>query len=399
MQDYDFDHCPPRRGTNCVKWDDQPAVPDSVNGCPAAGAATDVIPLWVADMDFTVAPAIEEAVRRRAKHPVYGYATVGEAYYDAVIDWFRRRHQWSISREDMLYTTGVVPAMSCCLQALTMPGDQVLILTPVYNCFFSSIRNSGCVVSDCALTYNDSADGHPYYTVDWELFEQRCADDKCSVFLLCNPHNPAGRVWTADELRRMSDICRRHHVLIVSDEIHCELTLPGISYTPMMTIDAEAIALTSASKSFNIAGLQMACIVSSNADVRRRIDRAININEVCDVNPFAPLAQAAAYNDSEAWLDALREYIAENYRLLCRFFADTLPQLRVTRLEGTYLAWVDISALGLTSDEVALRLLTEGGVRVSPGSMYGDDRFIRINMACPRSQLQEGLRRIATLRS
>ena len=382
---YHFDEPVVRRGTDCVKWDE---TDDS-----------QVIPMWVADMDFHAAPAILEALRQRVEHGVFGYTAVPERYYEAVISWFSRRHGWTIERSDILYTSGVVPAMSCALKALTLPGEKVLVQTPVYNCFFSSIRNNGCEVLESPLAYHDNT-----YTVDWEDFEAKCADEKTTVFILCNPHNPAGRVWTKEELSRMNDICLRHGVKVVSDEIHCELLMPGFRFTPFAAVSEacrdNSIILNSPSKSFNTAGLQIANIVCHNAEWRRRIDRAININEVCDVNPFGVVALQAAYNESEDWIDELCLYLKGNYDALCEFFAGHLPQLKITKLEGTYLVWVDIRALGISSDALTDRLLTEGKVWVNSGTMYGKEAgegFIRINIACPRERMMEGLHRMAKL--
>ena len=375
---YNFDEPVVRRGTNCVKWDET--------------ADPDIIPMWVADMDFRVAPAIQKALEDRVAHGVFGYSIVPESYYEAVISWFRRRHQWEISRESILYTTAVVPAVSCVIKALTMPGEKVLILSPAYNCFFSSIRNNGCEVLESPLASE--------FKVDWQDFEQKCADEKTTLFLLCNPHNPCGRVWTREELQRMYDICHRHGVTVISDEIHCELIMPGYEFVPFGTVTDDCVVMNSPSKNFNTAGLQIANIICTNPEWRRRIDRAININEVCDVNPFGIVALQAAYNDSEDWLDALNLYLWENYKTLCDFFAREMPQLKVTRLEGTYLVWVDHSALGISTDEFFNRLLNEGRVWVSAGTMYGPqtgEGFIRINIACPRSQLNEALRRIASV--
>ena len=375
---YNFDEPVVRRGTNCVKWDET--------------ADPDIIPMWVADMDFRVAPAIQKALEDRVAHGVFGYNIVPESYYEAVISWFRRRHQWEISRESILYTTAVVPAVSCVIKALTMPGEKVLILSPAYNCSFSSIRNNGCEVLESPLASE--------FKVDWQDFEQKCADEKTTLFLLCNPHNPCGRVWTREELQRMYDICHRHGVTVISDEIHCELIMPGYEFVPFGTVTDDCVVMNSPSKNFNTAGLQIANIICTNPEWRRRIDRAININEVCDVNPFGIVALQAAYNDSEDWLDALNLYLWENYKTLCDFFAREMPQLKVTRLEGTYLVWVDHRALGISTDEFFNRLLDEGHVWVSAGTMYGPqtgEGFIRINIACPRSQLNEALRRIASV--
>ena len=376
---YDFDEIIERRGTGCVKWD------ESEEG---------VIPLWVADMDFAVAPAIQEAVRQRAEHPIYAYTLVGDEYYDAIISWFQRRHGWTIAREHILYTTGVVPAISCTLQALAMAGEKVVILSPDYNCFFSSIRNSGCEVSECVLQFSRS---NNRFEIDWDDFEERCADEKTTIFLLCNPHNPTGRVWHRDELQLMSDICRRHHVTIVSDEIHCELIMPVNAFVPMATVDDDAIILNSSSKSFNTAGLQIANIICTDNEKRRRIERAININEVCDVNPFAPLALIAAYNDSEAWVDELNQYLWGNYTALCDFVTQHIPSWTVMPLEGTYLVWVkikDCNDIATYSKDI----LEKAKVWVNPGTMYGPqsgEGYLRINIACPRSLLLEALSHIA----
>ena len=376
--EYPFDELIERRGTGCVKWDEM--------------SDANIIPLWVADMDFAVAPAIQEAVRKRAAHPVFGYTYVQDDYYEAVISWFLRRYHWTIQREWILYTTGVVPAMSCAVKALTMPGEKVLILSPDYNCFFSSIRNNGCEVAESILRREGNS-----FVVDWNDFEAKCVDEKTTVFLLCNPHNPTGRVWTRKELERMRDICHLHHVRIVSDEIHCELIMPGYHFCPMGIIDSEAIILNSPSKSFNIAGLQIANIICQDAEIRRRIDRAININEVCDVNPFAPIAVKAAYNESEEWIDELNQYLWQNYQTLDLFFSEELPQCKVCKLEGTYLVWIDVSALGIPVEQLCERLLNKGKVWVNPGTMYGTESgkgYIRINIACPRNRLIEGLKRI-----
>lgn len=385
MENYNFDEIVNRRGTNCVKWD-----VENEDG---------IIPMWVADMDFPAAPAIRKAVEARAKHGVYGYTIVPDSYYRAITSWFKRRHGWTIDKEWIIYTTGVIPAISAAIKALTMPGEQVLIQTPVYNCFFSSIKNQGCQILENPLKRNGNS-----YVVDWDDFERKCADEKTTVFLLCNPHNPSGRVWTKAELARMNEICLRHRVAVVSDEIHCELVMPGNKFTPFAAVNEDCknngVTLNSPTKNFNIAGLQIANIVCANPVWRRRIDRAINIFEVCDVNPFGPVALEAAYNDSENWMDELNEYLFANYQLLCDTFAKELPQYEVMRLEGTYLVWVDVRPSGLTSDEVTEKLLKEGKVQVNSGTMYGQttgEGYVRINIACPRATLIEGLKRMVNV--
>ncbi|WP_019968527.1 MalY/PatB family protein [Segatella maculosa] len=382
MKQFDFDEIVVRRGTNSYKWD----LPKG----------EDIIPMWVADMDFKTAPCIIDALKRRVEHGIFGYTFVPDSYYDAIINWFKRRHQWHIEREDILYTSGVVPAIACTLKATTMPGEKVLVQTPVYNCFFSAIKNSGCEVSENPLRREGDS-----YVIDFDDFERRCSEEKTTVFLLCNPHNPAGRVWRKDELRRMNDICLKHHVKVIADEIHCELVMPGHTFQPFAAADEacrdNCVVLNSPSKAFNIAGLQIANIVCHDAEWRRRINRAININEVCDVNPFGVIALQAAYNDGGEWLDALNQYIHENYLALKDFFRERLPRLEVCRLEGTYLAWINLSRIPITADEAARRLLGNAKVMLNSGTMYGREAgnsYLRINLACPRSTLMEGLKRI-----
>ena len=384
---YNFDEIVTRRGTGCVKWDEMPS--------------DDVIPLWVADMDFKVAPAIQEAIRKRAEHGVFAYTLVEEPYYEAVISWFQRRHQWTIQREEILYTTGVVPGMSVAIKALTMPGEKVLILSPDYNCFFSSIRNNGCEVLESVLELSSRPGGARGWVVNWQDFESKCADEKTTVFLLCNPHNPTGRVWTKEELARMNDICMKYGVKVVSDEIHCELVMPGHTFQPFAAVNEacrqNSVILNSPSKSFNTAGLQTANIICAQPEWRRRLDRAININEVCDLNAFGPVALMAAYNESEDWIDELNQYLWGNYQALCQYAEEHLPEWKVRPMEGTYLPWVDITATGLSSQAYADQLLKEAKVWVNPGTMYGaqsGEGYIRLNIACPRALLMEALERI-----
>ncbi len=376
---YDFDKVVPRHGTNSYKWD--------------LVKQEDVIPLWVADMDFAVAPPIQEALRKRMEHPVFGYTLVPDSYYEAVINWFCRRHNWHIEKDWILYTSGVVPAVSCAIKAFTLPGEKVLLQTPAYNCFFSSIRNQGCEVLENELVREGDT-----YRIDFDDFERKCADEKTTVFLLCNPHNPCGRVWTKEELQRMADICRKHHVKVISDEIHCEIIMPGCHFTPFALVDEDnGVTLNSPSKNFNIAGLQIANVICKNDEWRRRIDRVINIYEVCDVNPFGVIALQAAYNECGDWIDEMNQYVWGNYQYLKRFVLDELPQIQVIRMEGTYLAWLDIMCYELSSDEATQQLLHEGRVFVSSGTLYGrkaGEGYLRLNLACPRETLKQGLVRL-----
>lgn len=378
---YDFDKIISRRGTNSYKWDSMPA-------------SKDVLPLWVADMDFRTAPAIIEALARRVQHGIFGYVHVPDEYYTAVTRWFERRHNWTFSKEWMIYTSGVVPALSAVIKALTQPGDGVVVQTPVYNCFFSSIRNNGCRIVTNPLIYEGGT-----YHIDFDDLERKTAEPGVKLLLLCNPHNPAGRVWTRDELSHIGEICQRNHVRVVSDEIHCELVFPGYVYSPYASISDEflwnSVTCVSPSKSFNIAGLQIANIIARDETVRRQIDRAININEVCDVNPFGIEATMAAYNESEEWLLELLDYLKGNYDCLCEFFHTHLPQIPVTKLEGTYLVWTDCKRLAMPSDTLQDRLLETTGLWLNSGTMYGaaGEGFLRWNIACPRRVLQDALSR------
>ena len=378
MVKFDFDEIVDRRGSDSEKWD--------------GGRVDGVLPMWVADMDFRTAPCVIEALRNRVGHGVFGYEHVPDSYYDALIGWFSRRHGWLMRREWVVYTTGVVPAVSAVIKAVTAPGDKVLVQTPVYNCFFSSIRNNGCALADNKLVYSGGT-----YTVDFDDFERKAADPSVKAFLLCNPHNPAGRVWTPGELRRMGDICMRHGVFVIADEIHCDIVMPGYKYTPFASLSDEFLAhsatCTAPTKTFNIAGLQIANIIVADEDMRRRVDKAVNINEVCDVGVFGVTALKAAYGNGAEWVDELVAYINGNYECLKRFFAERLPQVAVTKLEGTYLVWLDCSALGKPSKAIVEELLEKKKLRLNDADMYGEhDRpFVRMNIACPRSVMLKGL--------
>lgn len=376
---YDFDKTIDRRATNSYKWDSAPEG---------------VLPMWVADMDFRTAPAIIDALQKRVAHGIFGYTRVPDAYYDAVTSWFSRRHGWDIDREWIIYTSGVVPAVSAVIKALTEPGDKVIVQTPVYNCFFSSIRNNGCgIVSNPLRRTADT------YEMDFDALERCAADPRAKVMLLCNPHNPAGRVWTPDELTRLGNICLRNGVTVVADEIHCELVYQGFKYTPFASLsDAflhRSVTCVSPSKAFNIAGLQIANIVAFDNDLRSRIDKAININEVCDVNPFGVAATIAAYNEGEEWLNQLVDYLHGNYEAMAEFCRRELPEFPITRLEGTYLVWMDCSSLGMPSDALEHALLDDARLWLNAGTMYGaeGEGYMRWNIACPRSVMLDGLNR------
>lgn len=372
-----------RHNTNCFKWDvDKPE--------------RDIIPLWVADMDLHVAPKITQALHERVGQAIFGYTKVPQSFYDAIVNWYDRRYQWKPQASSILYTIGVVPAVAAIIKALAKGEDVgVVMQTPAYNCFFSCIKNNGCHLLENKLVPQGNS-----YVIDFEDFERQVAKPDAKIFLLCSPHNPVGRIWTMDELKRMADICFKHNVTMVVDEIHSGVIMPGQTFTTFGSLGSEyvqkSVITASPSKSFNTAGLQMAYIICHDADMRASIDRAININEVCDVNPFGVIALQVAYNECEDWLNGLCRYVFGNYQALCQYLADNMPWVRVADLQGTYLAWVDFRVTGLSSQQLADKLLLDAKVRVSPGCIYGEsDGFLRINLACPRQQLLEGLRRMS----
>jgi len=388
MTKYNFDEIISRRGTASVKWD---------------LFEEDALPLWVADMDFKTAPAILSALQKRLDHGVFGYELVPQSYYDAIAGWFDRRHGWKgITREHIIPTTGVIAAYAACIKAFSRPGDNVIVQTPCYNAFFPAIRNNGCRELCNSLVYKDNT-----YSIDWEDLQKKAADPKTTVLLLCNPHNPAGRVWTREELEHIGRICLENGVFVISDEIHCELTYPGHDYTPYATLPEELVrhsaSCISPTKAFNIAGIQIANVFAADPDAVRRIDRAINDNECCDVNVFGCTALEAAYNESEQWLDALRSYLYENAQAVYKFLHDELPQVTALPLEGTYLMWLDIRAARHAdepfegfSERFANHLRHNAKLVLSTGTIYGADAegFERLNIACSRATLTEALGRL-----
>ena len=377
---YDFNKVNNRRGTCSCKWDDS--------------ADPEVLPMWVADMDFQTAPAIVEALQERISQGIYGYAHVPDEYYEAAIDWFTRRHGWTFRREWMIYVPGVVPALSAIVKALTVPGDKVLIQTPVYNCFFSSIRNNGCGIEANTLVRDGDT-----FRIDFDDLEKKASDPSVKLMILCNPHNPAGRVWTRGELTRIGEICFRNGVTVVADEIHCELVYPGHEYIPFASISEEfqsrSITCISPSKAFNIAGLHIANIVVPDPEMRKKVDRAVNVNEVCDVGPLGVIAATAAYRHGEDWLTQLIAYLKGNFESFRKYCRENLPEFPVADLEGTYLVWMDCSRLGMASEALEEALVSEAKLWLNAGTMYGEDGegYMRWNIACPRSVMLEGLER------
>lgn len=378
---YNFDKTVIRRGSNSYKWD--------------TSKDEEILPLWVADMDFQTAPEIIDALHKRVEHGVFGYTKVPPAYFDATTSWFQRRHNFTIDKKWILFTSGVVPALSAVIKALSEPSDKVIVQTPVYNCFFSSIRNNQCIAELNELIYKDGA-----YSIDYEDLERKAADPKAKLLLLCNPHNPVGRVWKREELQHIGEICLRNNVIIISDEIHCDLVYEGHTHIPFASVNEvflqNSVTCIAPTKTFNLAGIQVANIVAADENIRAKIDKALNINEVCEINVFAVEALIAAYDNGEDWLTNLKAYLYENYTVLTAFFKEYLPHLPVIKLEATYLVWVDCSALQQTSKEIAETLLAKEKLWVNEGTMYGEagKGFIRINIATQRENLIRGLEKI-----
>ena len=381
-----------RKNSDCYKWDSECA-----EGC---------LPLWIADMDFKAAKPIREAMQRRLDHGVFGYSIVPQANYDAVASWFSRRHGWNgINCDNLLYTTAVVPAISAIFAALQLRMAEyrrkagktteneplrVLTFTPAYNCFFSCIENMGCeLVSSPLVLVNNR------FEINWEDVESKAKE--ADVFLLCNPHNPTGRVWSREELERLADIMRREHLFVLSDEIHCEFAFPGHAYTPFASIvidDTDFCVCTSASKAFNIAGLLCANIFVPNKELFAQINHALEVHEVNGLNPFGLVAQVAAYNESEAWLDELNEQVYKNFCYLRDFLHAELPMLQIHETEGTYLAWVNISALHMSAEQFCHDLAKKAHVLFNPSEMYGAENYVRINLATSHEVLAEALNRL-----
>ncbi|MBO4844559.1 MAG: pyridoxal phosphate-dependent aminotransferase [Bacteroidales bacterium] len=373
---YDFDTVIPRENTSSFKWDYKPGV----------------LPLWVADMDFRSAPCILEAIQKKVDHGIFGYTRTPDSYYNSVINWWGRRHGWTIRKEWILPVGGLVPGTSICLTALSGPGDGIIMNTPAYNAFFHCIKDCDRILVQNKLCYRDGK-----YCFDFEDFERRCQEAK--VFLLCNPHNPSGRLWTRGELERLGDICIKNGVTVISDEIHCDIVPPGSAYTPFASIKEEfrqnCVSLISPTKCFNIAGLQVANIVTANPELLKKIEKVMDWWVYTDMNQIGEAAlQGAFTEEGENWLDQMNAYVHQNYLYMKERFAKEFPQVHVCDLEATYLAWADFSALMPDTKELQDYLIDNYKVWINSGAMYGDDRFVRINVACPRATLKEGLDRV-----
>ncbi len=377
---YDFDTVIPRRGTDSLKWD----VPERD------------LPMWVADMDFAVAPEIAEALSRRIKEGVFGYSIITEEWYDAYIGWWRDRHDFLIEKEWLVFCTGVIPAISSAVRKLTTPNEKVLIQTPVYNTFYNCIRNNGRRVLECPLHYENQT-----YTMDFGALETALSDPETTLMLLCNPQNPAGVIWDRETLEKVGDLCRKYGVTVLSDEIHCDLTEPGKSYVPFASVSETcrdiSITLITPTKAFNLAGLKTAAVFASDSVLRHKMWRALNTDEVAEPNSFALPAAVAAFTEGAPWLDALRSYVWENKRWVRDFLSEQTPELTVACSDATYLMWVDGRALPNNGKGLSSFLRNETGLYVMRGEAYGPggEGFFRMNVACPRSLLMDGMDRLS----
>lgn len=354
----------------------------------------DILPMWVADMDFTPPPAVVQAVQQRAAHPIYGYAERSPEYAAAVTVWMERRFHWRVEPEWLVLTPGVVPALHFAVQAFTAPDERVVIQTPVYFPFFLAAQRQ-----QRELVFNPLRREGAEYRMDFAHLEA-CLDERTRLLVLCSPHNPVGRCWRRDELAELAEICRRRGVIVFSDEIHADLIMPGHRHTPLAALAPEmddfVVTATSPSKTFNLAGMQAANIVIPNQELRRRFHEAVMRAGLHLLNPFALAAVPAAYRHGEPWLEELLVYLQGNYRLVCDFLAERLPAVRVSPLESTYLMWLDFSALGRGDSELVDLLRHRAKVWLDEGTRFGPggEGFQRLNIACPRTVLRQGLERI-----
>ena len=376
---FHFDRPVDRRNTGSLKWDVQEGE----------------LPMWVADMDFQTAPAVREAIRARAEHGVFGYSIVPKEWYQAYISWWEDRHGFTMERDWLIFCTGVVPAISSMVRKLTTPAEKVLLMTPVYNIFFNSILNNGRQALECGLPYDGTE-----YRIDFEDLERKLADPQTTMMLLCNPHNPIGKIWDRETLARIGALCRKHHVVVISDEIHCDLTAPGRDYVPFASVSEDcrgnSVTCIAPTKAFNIAGLQTAAVCVPNPVLRHKVWRGLNTDEVAEPNAFAVDAAIAAFTRGGEWLDALRVYLEENKTLVKEFVKRELPRLHVVPSEATYLLWVKLGSGESSAEDVAEFIRGKTGLYLSAGNPFGGDggSFLRLNAACPRTVLEDGLSRL-----
>lgn len=381
MTDMDprFDQPVDRSSTDSMKW----------------SVADGELPMWVADMDFQTCPAVQKAIEERAAHGIYGYTLIPDAWYDAYISWWKTRHAFTIQKDWLMFCTGVVPAISSMVRRLSHPAENVVLLTPVYNIFYNSIRNAGRTVLECELRQENGE-----YSIDWDAFEACLQNPQTTLLIFCNPHNPVGKIWSAQEIERIAELCDRYGVRVISDEIHCDLTLPGTSYVPFASVSDTGARISatclSPSKAFNIAGLHTAAIMVPDPFLRHQVFRGINNEEIAEPEVFACIAAIAAYEQGGEWLDGLNAYLAENRRITEAFCEQQIPQLTVIHSQATYLIWLDCSRITDNADDLQQFLRQKAGLYLSEGSEYGKggEAFLRLNAACSRHTLLEGLERL-----
>jgi cystathionine beta-lyase len=394
---YDFDQEIDRRGTHCIKWEfiiegDNVTFGDHAD---SKHGRDRLLPMWVADMDFRCAPQVIEALTARAQQGVFGYSRPCDSYFDAVISWIRRRYGWLAERDWIVLTPGVVPAVNMLIQSFVKPGEKVLVQRPVYYPFFDAINNNGAEIVSNSLLYEDGR-----YSMDFDDLAQKAADPAVTMAILCSPHNPVGRVWTAEELARFGQICHENNVLVVADEIHCDLIYSGEKFTAFAIAGEDflqkSIICTAASKSFNLAGLKVSNIIIPDEAMRQKLEATIERHGLYGANAFGLVAVEAAYNYGEEWLAAVMAYVEENYRFMADYIAEHLPRLKIVRPEGTYLVWIDFRALGLDPEARKKMMMEVAKVYLDEGEMFGQEGegFERFNIACPRSILAEALDRI-----
>jgi len=381
-----FDTIIDRKNTGCEKWDH----------CDKLFGGENLLPLWVADMDFRTPQAVIDAVSRRAEHGIFGYSTYMDSTYEAVINWFSRRHGWKIDKEWILYSPGVVPALNLIVQTFTAPCDGIIIQRPVYHPFMKVIENNGRRVLNNPLRLNKAGS----YEIDFENLKRQAENPSASMMILCSPHNPVGRVWREDELKEIIKICSENNIILVSDEIHCDLVFNGFKHIPVHNIAGDygdnIITCTAPSKTFNLAGVQVSNIIIPDTDKRKKFRKSLLNSGMLDPNSFAPAALEAAYNHGEEWLDSMLNYVNGNYELLKTFVENELTFARIFELQGTYLAWVDFRKYKIKPQPLDDLFIKKAGVAPSPGHVFGPEGagFMRFNLACPGSVLKEGLDKI-----
>lgn len=384
---YNFDKVVERRGTGSKKWD-----LIEKNHYPA-----DILPMWIADMDFEVLPEITEALTKRiSEHHIYGYGTTLPGQNEAASSWFSRRYGWDFKPAWIVNTPGIVNAVKMAILAFTQPGESILIQSPLYYPFPNGIRSNGRKLVESPFKRVDT-----HFEIDFEDFERKIIDNDVKMFILCNPHNPVGKVFTREELKRMGDICMKHNVLIVDDEIHCEFVYGGRKYVPFLTVDpafaSRTIVCTAASKTFNIAGFKFSNIVIPDDELRKAYSKQLDACGTASTNFLGGLATMTAYNHGDAWVDEMIAYMEGNVRFFKEYLGQKLPELTVMDPEGLYLIWVDCSAWGLTDEELGKFIIHEAHVWLEEGSIFGDvgAGYERFNLACPRSVVKECVDRIA----